>query len=72
MSERTFFRGHSVSKILNFCHFIEGSQIVAHMIKKITKYNEKSNKTWSISTTLIIIKTEVFRFSENVRLGILN
>ena len=71
MSERTFFRGHS-GQILNFCHVIEGGQIVAHMIKKITKYNEKPSKIWSISTALIIIKTEVFRFSESVRLGILN
>ena len=70
MSERTFFRNHSVSKILTFDPVIEGGQIVAHLIKKITKWYEKPNKTWNISTALIIIKTEVFRFSEKVRLGL--
>ena len=34
MSERTFFRGHSVSKILTFDQVIEGGQIIAHLIKK--------------------------------------
>ena len=72
MSERTFFRGHSVSKILTFDHVIEGGLIIAHIIKKITKYDEKPNKTWSIFTALIIIKTEVFQFSEKVRLGLSN
>ena len=72
MSERTFFRGHSVSKILTFDHVIEGGQIVAHFIKKITKCDEKPNKTWSISTALIMIKTEVFRFLDKIRLGLLN
>ena len=38
MSERTFFRGHSVSKILTFDHVIEGSQIDGHLIKKIAKW----------------------------------
>ena len=70
MSERTFFRSHSVSKVLTFDLVIEGGQIVAHLIKKITKCDEKPNKTWNISTALIIIKTEVFRFSEKVRLGL--
>ena len=64
MSERTFFRGHSVSKILAFDHVIEGGQIVGHLIKKITKYDEKPNKTWSISTALIIIKTGFSIFGE--------
>ena len=41
MSERTFFRGHIVSKILTFDHVIESGQIVAHAIKKITKYDKK-------------------------------
>ena len=62
MSERTFFRGHSVSKIVTFDHVIEGGQIVAHINKKITKYDEKPNKTSSISTALIIIKTEFLDF----------
>ena len=47
-------------------------QIVRHSIRKITKYDEKPNRTWSISVVLIIIKTEGFRSSEKVRLGILN
>ena len=72
MSERTFFRGHIVSKILTFDHVFEGGSIIAQIIKKITKYDEKPNKTWSIFTALIIIKTEVFQFSEKVRLGLLN
>ena len=62
MSERTFFRSHSVSKVLTFDLVIKGGQI--------TKCDEKPNKTWNISTALIIIKTEVFRFSEKVRLGL--
>ena len=66
MSERTFLRSHSVSKMLTFDHVTEGGQIVGHLIKKITKYDEKPNKTWSISTALIIIKTEGFRFLEKV------
>ena len=57
MSERMFFRGHSVSKILAFDHVIEDGQIVGHLIKKIAKYDKKPNKTLSISTALIIIKT---------------
>ena len=44
MSERTFFRSHSVSKILDFDHIIEGSQIVGHSVRKIIKYDEKPNK----------------------------
>ena len=52
MAERTFFRGHSASKIL--------------------EYDGKANKTWSISTVLIIIKTEGFRSSEKLRLSLLN
>ena len=46
---------------------VKGDQIVGHLIKKIAKYDEKPNKTWTISTALIIIKTEGFRFSEKVR-----
>ena len=72
MSERTFFRGHSVSKISAVDHVIKGGQIVGHSIRKVTKYDEKPNKTWSISTVLIIIKTEGFRSSEKVSLGLLN
>ena len=49
-----FFRGHSVSKILAFDHVIEDGQIVGHLIKKITKYDKKPNKTLGISTALII------------------
>ena len=41
MSKRTFLKGRSVSKILAFDHVIEGGQIVAHLIKKIAKYDEK-------------------------------
>ena len=37
MSERTFFRGHSVSKILTFYYVIEGSQSDGHLIKKTAK-----------------------------------
>ena len=33
MSERTFFIGHSASKILAVDHVIEGSQIVGHLIR---------------------------------------
>ena len=33
---------------------------------------KKQKKTWGISTALIIIKTEGFRFSEKVRLNLLN
>ena len=36
------------------------------------KCDEKPNKTWSISTILIIIKTQGFRSSEKVRSGLLN
>ena len=72
MSERTLLRSYIVSKILDADHIIEGGQIVGHSIRKITKYDEKPNKTWSISTVLIITKTEGFRFSEKVRLGLLN
>ena len=36
------------------------------------KCDEKPNKTWSISTVLIIIKTQGFRSSEKVRSGLLN
>ena len=57
MSERAFLRAHSASKILAFDHVIEGGQIAGHPIMKITKYDEKPNKTWSISTILIIMKT---------------
>ena len=39
MSERTFFRGQCF-KILIFDDVIEGGQIVAHIIKKITKYEK--------------------------------
>ena len=39
MSERTFFRV-SVSKILIFDDVIESGQIVAHIIKKIMKYEK--------------------------------
>ena len=53
MSERTFFTGHIVLKTSYVDHIIEGDQIV----RKITKYNEKPNKTWNISVVLIIIKT---------------
>ena len=45
MSERTFFRGHSISKILGFDQVVEGGQIVDHSIRKITKCDEKPNKT---------------------------
>ena len=41
-------------------------------MRKITKYDEKPNKTWSLSTNLIIIKTKGFRSVENVCLGLLN
>ena len=66
MSERTFFRGDSVSKILIFDHVIESGQIVAHIIKKTTKYDEKPNKTWSISNALIIIKSGFSMFGEGL------
>ena len=72
MSESTFFRNHSVSIILNVDHVIEGGQIVGHSIRKITKYDKKPINTCSISTVLTITKTEGFRFSEKVRLGLLN
>ena len=72
MSERTFFRGHSASKISAVDHVIKVGQIVDHSIRKVTKYDEKPNKTWSISTVLSIIKTEGFRSLEKVRFGLLN
>ena len=59
-----FFRGHSVSKILAFDHVIEDGQIVGHLIKKLAKYDKKPNKTLSISTALIIIKTVFSIFGE--------
>ena len=62
MSERTFFRGHSDSKILAVTHVIKGGQIVDHSI----------NKTRIISTVLTINKTEGFRSSKKVRFGLLN
>ena len=34
MSERAFFRDHSVSKVLAFNHVIEGGQIVCDLIRK--------------------------------------
>ena len=37
---------------------IEGGKIVGHSIRKIAKYGEKTNKIWSKSTVLIIIKIE--------------
>ena len=64
MSKRTFLKGRSVSKILAFDHVIEGGQIVGHLINKITKYDKKINKTLSISTALIIIKTGFSIFGE--------
>ena len=45
MSERTFFRGHGASKISAVDHVIKGGQIVDHLITKVTKYDEKPNKT---------------------------
>ena len=72
MSEKNFFRGDSVSKILGVDHVIEDGQIVDHSVRKITKYDKKTNKTWSIFTVLIIIKTEGFSSSEKVCLGLLN
>ena len=57
MSERAFVRAPSASKILAFDHVTEGGQIAGHPIMKITKYDEKPNKTWSISTILITMKT---------------
>ena len=72
MSERTFSRGHSASKISAVDNIIKSGQIIGHAIRKVTKCDEKPNKTWSISTVLIIIKTEGFRSSEKVRFGLLN
>ena len=72
MSERTFLRGHNASKISAVDHVIKGGQIVDQSVTKLTKYDEKPNKTWSISTVLIKIKTEGFRSLEKVRLGLLN
>ena len=72
MSERTFFRDHSASKISAVDHVIKGGQIVDHSITKVTKYDETPNKTWSISTVLIIIRTEGFSSSEKFRLDLLN
>ena len=55
------------SKILGVDNVIKGGQIVDHSKRKVTKYDEKPNKTWSISTVLIIIKTEgMFRSSKLV------
>ena len=65
MSERTFFRGQSASKISAVDHVIKGGQIVGYSISKVTKYDKKPNKTWSISTVLIIIRS-----LEMVRLGL--
>ena len=45
MSERAFVRAPSASKILAFDHVTEGGQIAGHPIMKITKYDEKPNKT---------------------------
>ena len=67
MPERRFFRSHSASKILGIDHVIEGGKIVGRSIWKTTKYNGKPNKTWSISTVLIVNKAEGFRSSEKVR-----
>ena len=64
--------GHSVSKILGVDHVVEVGEIVRHSLRKKMKYDEKPNKTWSISTVLIIIKTEDFRSSEKVCLGFLD
>ena len=72
MSERKFFRGDSISKILGVDHIIEDGQIVDHSVRKIAKYDKKPNKTWSIFTVLIIIKTEGFSSSEKVCIGLLN
>ena len=72
MLERTFFVGHNVSKMLGFDHVAEGGEIIHHSLSKKTKYDEKPNKTWSISTVLIIIKTEGFRISEKVCFDFLN
>ena len=72
MSERAFFRDHSVSKVLTFNHVIEGGQIVGHLIRKKQNMMKNQEKTRSISTVLIRIKTEGFSFSEKVRLGLLN
>ena len=44
MLERTFFRGHSISKMLGVDHIIEGGQIVDHSIRKITKHNKNQLK----------------------------
>ena len=59
-------------KILGVDSVIEGGQIFDHSIRKITKYDDKPNKTWSVSAVLILIKTEGFRSSEKVCLGLLN
>ena len=72
MSERTFFRGHIASRISAVDHVIKGGQIVDHSIRNVTKYDEKPNKTRSISTVLIKIKTEGFMSSEKGRLDLLN
>ena len=71
MSERTFFRGHSVLKSLAVDHVIEGK--VVKLMTLIKENNEIWWKAkWSISTVLITIKTERFRSLEKVRLGLLN
>ena len=72
MTERTFFRGQSVSKILGVDHVIERGQIVDLSIRKAMKYDGKPNKIRRISTVLILIKTGGFRSSEKIRLGLLN
>ena len=56
MSLRTFFRSHSVSKILGIAHVTEGGQIVGHSVRKITKYNKKTNKSRSI---LILFESQL-------------
>ena len=70
MSKRAFLRGQGVSLIFFFFFdlFTKGGQFV----KKIRKYDEKSNKTWSISTISIIIKTKDFSPLEKVCLGLLS
>ena len=72
MSEKMFFMGHSLSKILGGDHVIDGRQIVHHLIRKTANYDKKPNKTWSMSTVLIITKKEGFRSLEKVCLDILN
>ena len=71
MLERTFLADMFL-KILRVDHIIEGSQFIGDLIRKIIKYGETPTKTWSVSTVLIKIKTEGFRSSESVRLGLVN